>query len=216
MCRTTIKIHINTFGVILLFWSSCVAELKATTYMPPEILVVSSEDGSALVRTEPILGSNTIKFHGEATIFLYDQHRKSYHLERSFTLQNSFYPKKVLIANHGAFVVTLDDWPTIGSGPHAIVVYRGSGELIKVWALTEIFSGQEMEKMRRDLFSDTLQWRNEYASIVDTRLGTLLIIGIPQEVGKGRWLHLNLSTGSFVPSLPTVTPGEMPSPAEQK
>lgn len=68
-------------------------------------------------------------------------------------LVNDVAPVNALVSNDGNFVVTFDNWYSIGYGDDVVVVYGEGGGLIKKYALEELVSKYEVEKMQKSTTS---------------------------------------------------------------
>jgi hypothetical protein len=150
---------------------SCVAASVAAAYAvgAPRLMIAASPDGSALLRIDPgAWGREEMARPAQATVYRYDTGSKGYRVTGSFALRNPVAPMTAVISNGAAFVVTCDDYdPAIGSTPNVVVVYRGSGELVKAWALEDIFSSAEIERFGP--FPDNVpvwRWRGEKVSFM--------------------------------------------------
>lgn len=170
--------------------------------MLPKLTFVASPDGSALLRIEPgtWLPENGIPVRpAQATIFLYNATTKTYHATKTFPLRNPVAPMAALISDGAEFIVTCDDWdPEIGCTPNVVVVYRGSGELVKAWALEDIFSSAEIKRFGP--FPDNVSlrhWRGEKISISTNIKGVQVWIPPGRDLPWHIALHLDLATLSF-------------------
>ncbi|MGJ3647097.1 hypothetical protein ACLB0R_01310 [Sphingomonas sp. GlSt437] len=54
-------------------------------------------------------------------------------------IPNEIAPVDVLVADHAAAFVTLDDWHGLGYSQNAVAIYRGDGTLIRHFALSDLF-----------------------------------------------------------------------------
>lgn len=53
-------------------------------------------------------------------------------------LVNDVAPVSTLVANAGKYVVTFDNWHSVGHGSDAIVIYDGTGAMVRAMAISEI------------------------------------------------------------------------------
>ena len=161
------------------------------------VQVVASADGDALLRIEP--GEPREKNHpAQAIIYLLNPKTGAYEFLRKFALKNSWAPAKALIADKALYVVTFDDWPEMGHWPNTIVVYRGSGDFLKAWALEDIFTNAEIEAFGPfPVNSPKRVWRGQEVSLSgNSRLGPVVLIS-PVRPNSGEGLRLNLKDMAF-------------------
>ncbi|HKS36600.1 MAG TPA: hypothetical protein VJW76_05385 [Verrucomicrobiae bacterium] len=69
-------------------------------------------------------------------------------------LYNLWAPMEVLISNSGKFVVTIDDWGGNRFSTNAVVIYNAKGNLIKRFAVSDILTESEREKVIRSPSGD--------------------------------------------------------------
>jgi hypothetical protein len=142
----------------------------AFRFLPPEPSIVASPDGSALLRIDPgdwpaKQGSTTRA--ARATVFLYDAPSRSYRVAKSFTLRNPVAPSKAIISDGGGYIVTFDDWEQMGCTANVVVIYRGSGELVKAWALEDIFSPSEIKRFGPSSINASIRgWRGDSVAFI--------------------------------------------------
>ena len=159
--------------VLSLFLSLAVAACsRGDTWPPPTLKVVASPDGSALLRilpARPDQGGSA-----QAALLKFDPATGSYQKVREFALRNPAAPHDVVVTNNGAYVVTFDDWGGLGRTANVVVVYRGTGELVRAWKLEEIFTPEE----RKHFSSSTSStwWRGEVSLLENSRQSPLVII----------------------------------------
>jgi len=75
------------------------------------------------------------------------------------SLVNEVAPVYVVVAPEGKAFATFDNWYSVGVGPSAIVVYDGSGEATKAFALDSIFPDWFVSALSRSVSS--IQWRGQ-------------------------------------------------------
>lgn len=155
---------------------------SAYIVIPPRLTIVASPDGSALLRIDP--GSRHSKpgepiQPAQATVFRYDTPSRTYHFAGTFALRNPLAPMTAIISDRAEYIVTCDDWdPAIGCTPNVLVVYRGSGEVVKAWSLEDIFSPAEIARFGPFASNVPIRrWRGEKLQFIDSPKG--LSVGIP-------------------------------------
>jgi hypothetical protein len=137
----------------------------------PTVQIVASPDGHTLLRIDPNpeWPAANKGSPAQATVFKYDEKTGGYSLATKFALRNLIMPSKALISNGAEFIVTLDDWdPDIGCTANVVVVYRGNGEAVKSWALEDIFTPKEIERLSPQFANVPKRvWRGENIQLVN-------------------------------------------------
>ncbi len=84
-------------------------------------------------------------------------------------LVNAIAPVSTIVSDDGRYVVTFDNWHSVGFGPNVIVIYGPNGAHIRSLALTDLFPQHYMDALPRSVSS--LQWRarNGWRPNVGTR-----------------------------------------------
>ena len=139
---------------------------SAYLVLGPKLTIVVSPDGSALLRIDPGTSGPKPGEAGQpaqATVFRYDPAAKIYRVTTTFALRNPLAPMTAIISDRAEFIVTCDDWdPDIGCTSNVVVVYRGSGEMVKAWSLEDIFSPAEIKRFGPFASNVPLRrWRGE-------------------------------------------------------
>ena len=144
--------------------------------MPARLMIVGSSDGSALLRIDhgvqsPNSGAPPQPAH--ATVFRFDPASKVYRTTGTFALRNPIAPMTAMISDGAEFIVTCDDYkPMIGCTPNVVVVYRGSGEIVKAWSLEDIFSPAEIMRFGPFAMNVPLRpWRGDDVRFVTDSKG---------------------------------------------
>lgn len=185
--------------------------------IPAKILVVASQDGTALLRIEPGNDSYQQKpGNGSAHAFVYKRNDQTggYDVVSSFALRNPIAPAIALISNGGRFVVTFDDWNDgVGCTPNVAVVYRGSGEVIKAWALEDIFTAKQIERFPKYINSTNRPWRGPGASFIELEKRDPVVFVRQNEWHDG--LQLDLGQMKFLVSEGNGKPGQTKQPRSQ-
>jgi hypothetical protein len=134
--------------------------VRAESWAAPTIRIIGSPDGSALLRITPA-ESGKPEARATAAVFKLDARTGNYLRTATFSLRNPIAPHEALITNGARHIVTFDDWAAIGRTENVVVVYRGTGELVRAWSLTDIFPESE----RKAFFStmSSTRWRGDVA-----------------------------------------------------
>lgn len=72
-------------------------------------------------------------------------------------LTNEVAPVDALIADGGRYVVTFDNWHSMGYGPNVVVIHDGQGRVIRAMALTDIVSEEYVFALGHSVSS--IHWR---------------------------------------------------------
>ncbi len=129
----------NLLVIILFFAVSACA--RADTWPAPEVRIITSPDRSALVRVQP---ADRQGQYASAIVMRFDMNSREFRKLAEFPLRNRTAPHDVVITDGGSFLVTFDDWGQLGRTENVIVIYRGTGELVRAWTLEELFSKTEL------------------------------------------------------------------------
>ena len=97
-------------------------------------------------------------------------------------LVNEVAPVSVLVANAGQYVVTFDNWHSMGYGDDAIVIYNAEGLVIRAMSLKDVLPEKFVAALPRSVSS--LHWGGEH--ILDMNRGLLnLKISMPGSLEHG-------------------------------
>ncbi|MBA4136289.1 MAG: hypothetical protein C0518_03110 [Opitutus sp.] len=143
---------------LLVFYIGAYAQ--ADSWPPPKLKVVSSPDGNTLLRVTPAFGTEENR-PAVATVLTYDPATEGYKKRSEFRLRNPQAPHDALVTNDARFIVTFDDYAALGRTENVVVVYRGDGEFVKAWALSEIFTSEERLQFERS--TSSTWWRKNFA-----------------------------------------------------
>ena len=95
---------------------------------------------------------------------------------------NEVAPVSVLVANAGQYVVTFDNWHSMGYGDDAIVIYNAEGLVIRAMSLKDVLPEKFVAALPRSVSS--LHWGGEH--ILDMNRGLLnLKISMPGSLEHG-------------------------------
>ena len=160
----------------------------------PQVREVFSASRDHFVRVIPGESwGETVGFAGAAkgrhasAEFYERQADRSYRLTETAKLLNPVSPVEFFVSNSGS-LVTIDNWHNRGHG-NAIAIYSRRGELIKTYALTDIFSTQEIAAFPHSVSS--ANWRQGPVYINQDQRTLYLM------VESGRDLVIGLETGRY-------------------
>ncbi|WP_447727321.1 hypothetical protein [Sphingomonas koreensis] len=97
-------------------------------------------------------------------------------------LVNEVAPVRALVANGGQYVVTFDNWHSVGFGPDVVVLYGADGRHVRSFALTDLLPGSYIRGLPRSVSS--LWWGGEHRLSPDGRQLILSIV-VPAEDSPG-------------------------------
>jgi hypothetical protein len=93
-------------------------------------------------------------------------------------LVNDVAPMSALVAGDGRFVVTFDNWASLGTGGDVVVIYGAQGELVRSLGLTDILPETYVEALPRTVSS--IWWSGDHALSMDGRRLVLRVV-VPSE-----------------------------------
>lgn len=93
-------------------------------------------------------------------------------------LVNDVAPVRALVSDDGAYVVTFDNWHQVGIGEHVVVIYDGSGTLVRSLMLTDIVPETYAKALPRSVSS--LHWGGEHRLSGDELILRVVVPGEPQ------------------------------------
>jgi hypothetical protein len=129
------------------------AGARADEWPGPVVRNVFSPNGQYFVRIIPGTASNlAIKASTRARGEFYARRRdRSYGLVADVVLQNPVSPTYATVTNAG-YLVTYDDWFTLGFA-HAIVFYRPNGQLLRQYAIEDLYPADSLTDIPRSVSS---------------------------------------------------------------
>lgn len=99
----------------------------------------------------------------------------------SGSLTNEVAPVFVLIADGGHYLVTFDNWHSMGYGPNVVAIHDDQGRLIRTLSLNDVVSDEYVSALRHSVSS--IWWRGEpHFGPGDT---LIIPIVVPQETRDG-------------------------------
>ncbi|WP_395396144.1 hypothetical protein WBP07_22770 (plasmid) [Novosphingobium sp. BL-8A] len=108
-------------------------------------------------------------------------------------------PVDALIADGGKYLVTFDNWHSMGYGPNVVAIYDGHGQLIRALALSDIVSADYIVALEHSVSS--IRWRGEPHFAPTGLLVIPIVVPDAQDDGKEEtYLDavLRLSDGSVI------------------
>ena len=117
-----------------------------------------------------------------------------------FPLVNEVSPVSALVSNGGDYVVTFDNWHSIGYGDDVVVIYRSDGTLIKKLGLEDLLTEGDIGTLPRS--TSSIEWGGDH--YIDEAKG-LLVLKVASN-GKSLWdegaefreLKIELATGRLL------------------
>lgn len=116
------------------------------------------------------------------------------------SLVNDVAPVSVLVSDDGRYVVTFDNWSSVGFGDDVVVIYGNDGTLIRSMGLPEIVPSYFIDGFAQSVSS--LNWRHRSTRIVGDRLQLAIFEpGVPFEAAEGPFytIGIRLATGEPAP-----------------
>ena len=112
-------------------------------------------------------------------------------------LVNEVAPVDALVSGSGQYVVTFDNWHSVGYGDNVVVIYNAQGGLVKKFGLEDLLTEGDIGTFQRSVSS--INWGGKH--YIDESQG-LLVLRIVSN-GKGSWeesatfheLKIELATG---------------------
>jgi hypothetical protein len=132
-----------------------------------------------------------------ATVFV--RNGREYKPVRSFPLLNEVAPVDALVSSDGQYLVTFDNWHSVGWGDHVVVIYRGDGSVVKKYSLVELLSEKKVDKLPRSVSS--IWWGGEHR--LDEQRGQLVLRvvegkGLFQKNAKYSEVRIALASGAKI------------------
>lgn len=117
-----------------------------------------------------------------------------------YPLLNEVSPVSALVSSNGDYVVTFDNWHSVGYGDNVVVIYRSNGTLVKKFGLEDLLTEGDIETLPRSVSS--IWWGREH--YIDEANG-LLIVKVASD-RKSSWedgakvheLKIELATGRLL------------------
>lgn len=74
-------------------------------------------------------------------------------------IANEVAPVLAIVRDDGSYVVTFDDWHSVGHGPHVVVIYGPKGERIRALSLADLVPPDYIKALPHSVSS--IRWRGE-------------------------------------------------------
>ena len=118
---------------------------------------------------------------------------------QEFRLVNEVSPVSALVSDDGAYVVTFDDWYSVGHGDNVVVIYRSDGTLVKKFGLEDLLTPGDIEKLPRT--TSSIWWGG--TQYFDEAKGLLVLKAVSKERGSAAEatyyeLKIELATGRLL------------------
>lgn len=115
-------------------------------------------------------------------------------------LVNEVAPVSALVTEDAAYVVTFDDWHSVGFGEHVVVIYRGDGSVVRSYKLTDILPPDYVRALPRSVSS--LWWSGKHVLSQDGKRLVLKVV-VPSVSGSDSRgyvdVTIDLATGAVAP-----------------
>ena len=167
---------------------------RADSWAPAKVQARASANGQFVVRVIPGTSMGDVYGYGGSPKGLFaraELHRfngSAYEKVRDLELLNPIAPVDIEVTNLGA-LVTIDNWHNLGMGS-VLVIYSPSGEIIKKYSLSDLYSATDLNRIERT--TSSFHWR---CSGLSTSLESDTELWIDESLG-GRFAF-NLGTGAF-------------------
>ena len=86
-------------------------------------------------------------------------------LKHTFQLVNPVSPVSALISDDGRFLVTFDNWHSMGHGDHVVVIYQTDGTLIRSMTLADLLTERDLIQLPRSVSS--IWWSGQHVIDAD-------------------------------------------------
>lgn len=126
--------------------------VQADSWEPPETRVTTSSSGAYRVTiVPPITDAESTQPGARKRAHARIERRLGgrFALAWEQGLVNRVVPTNALIANDGAYLVTFDNWGSVGMGPDVVVIYRRGGELVRKLSLEQILPAEYVRHLPR-------------------------------------------------------------------
>jgi hypothetical protein len=107
-------------------------------------------------------------------------------------LSNKVSPVSALVSDGGDYVVTFDNWHSVGRGNNAVVIYGPKGKLVRELGLRDFLTDDELLRLPNSVSSTW--WGEGHVLDEKTRCVVLKVKGD----GKAKEVRLQLETGKVV------------------
>jgi len=87
--------------------------------------------------------------NNRAKAIFYVRESIGYSKKHEFPLVNEVSPVSALVSGDGRYVVTFDNWASVGHGDDVVVIYRSDGTLLRKFGLEELFTRADIGTFKR-------------------------------------------------------------------
>ncbi|MGH8061003.1 MAG: hypothetical protein ACREO7_03195 [Pseudoxanthomonas sp.] len=98
-------------------------------------------------------------------------------------LVNDVSPTSALVADQGKYIVTFDNWHSVGFGDDVVVIYDAAGKRLRSMALTDFLPQDYVQALPRSVSSRHWGYQHRLADNDET---LLLHVVVPEEESPGR------------------------------
>lgn len=149
-------------------WLLCAVPALSDSWEPPTSKTFSSPRGEHLVRITPAIWNDKRAVEPcRALIFQFIAESKEYRLVHELLLVNPVRPIEALISDDGSYLVTFDDYYSVGYGENVIVVYDLKDGSTTPIRLEAFLSTAQIDEF--DHSTSSLQWRGSVDFMADQR-----------------------------------------------
>lgn len=126
-------------------------------------------------------------------------------------LVNQISPGSALVSDVDGSFVTFDDWGNSGHGDNVVVIYSGSGDMVKRFSLSDLMTEEQIEKLPGSIGS--IYWGGNHILINSD--GTLLLrVGTNNEYDNERRRYRDIEI--LMRDGRVVTPAALPNPSLER
>jgi len=191
--------------LVLIVVAAGIGGAWADDWVSATVTEVFSASRDHFVRVTPGKSwGDTIGFKGAAkgpyasAEFYRRQSDRSYKLMHTVTLLNPVAPVGAFVTNDGR-LITIDNWHNRGYGA-AVAIYDAAGKVVMAYALSDLFSAEEVEAFSHSVSS--IHWHNgpvylnadQRTLYVMIRSGVDLVIGVE----SGNYAYCETREGSYL------------------
>ncbi len=175
-------------ALLLAFLLALAADVSADSWLPPKKHRYCSANGAFCVDVDPKPIESQLRYFEDhvkgaenpgagagkprtATATLLERNEGKYRPIRSFPLSNEVAPVSALVSHDGQYLVTFDNWHSVGWGDSVVVIYRSDGSMVRKYSLAQLLSEKKVRKLPRSVSS--IWWGGEHR--LDERSGHLVL-----------------------------------------
>lgn len=164
---------VSRISTLLAFLLIALASLpvRADSWASPRVKTYTSESGGFSFTVEPLPLDSQLSYFEEKSKGTADVSSDSRYPKGRLASQsgdvlwerklvNEVAPVSALVSEDGSYVVTFDNWHSVGYGDDVVVIYGRSGELVRALSLTEIVGKQRASEFPRSVSS--IWWSGDH------------------------------------------------------